>query len=70
MGSLKKMKSQVLARKQNGGAAILKSTCTNINIRKNSAQRRNLPAKTYEQQTTKHQIVKVLETNIFGYIFE
>ena len=41
-------------------------------LRKISAQRRILLAKTYEQQTTQntYQIVKVLETSIFGYIFE
>ena len=93
---------QVLARKENGGAAIFKNYLKNylgtyISIlRKNFAQRRILLAKTYEQQTTKHlptnhipvshlsigkagvtpknktkkNTQKVLETSIFGYIFE
>ena len=41
-------------------------------LKKISAQRRILLAKTYEQQTTQntYPIVKVLETSIFGYIFE
>ena len=40
-------------------------------LRKNSAQRRILLAKTHEQQTTQYtyQIVKVLETSIFGYTY-
>ena len=51
---------------------FLKITYLYINIRKISAQRRILLTKTYEQQTTQntYQIVKVLETSIFGYIFE
>ena len=47
---------------------------TYINIKKNfcTKQRRILLAKTYEQQTTQntYQIVKVLDTSIFGYILE
>ena len=51
---------------------FLKITYLYINIRKISAQRRILLTKTYEQQTTqnRYQIVIVLETSIFGYIFE
>ena len=47
------MKSWALARKQDSRAAIFKKYIT-INIKKNSAQTRNLLAKTYEQQTTEH----------------
>ena len=45
-----------------------------INIKKDFCTKRRIRlAKTYEQQTNKthiYQIVKVLETSIFGYIFE
>ena len=47
---------------------FLKSAYININITKKSALRRNLLAKTYEQQTRKHQTVEVLDISIWLHI--
>ena len=61
--------NEKLARKQDGGAAIFKKSIA-INIRKNSAQKRNFLSKKLWITNCKplNQKVKVLETKMFGHI--